>query len=160
MDNFLCEIIQDNKILNISIGGAVDEDAKFPKVEFNNIKQINFNFSKLKLINSCGIREWVIWLRDIPSDITVVYCQCPRILVEQINMIDGLMPKNGFVESFFIPYYCEECDEISDLLCSKGKDYGGVDFEPKEFISCNKCENNAEIDIIESKYLKFLKKFG
>ena len=158
--SFSCDIQEDGDKMSIIIGGAIDEDVKFPQLNTSGFNFINFDFQNLALINSCGIREWVIWLRTIPVEIQVSYFNCPRVLIEQINMIDGLMTQNGNVGSFYLPYYCEECDDLTLLLCEKDKDYSKGGFEPKEYIKCGKCGENAEIDIIESKYLKFINLYG
>ncbi len=160
MSNFKCIVKDEGDSFLISVGGAVDEDAKFPSLALSNIKKIVFDFQELDLINSCGIREWVVWLRSISNQIEVLYKNCPRILIEQINMIEGLMPVNGHIESFYLPYYCEECDQQTNLLCERNKDYSKEGLKTKEFIPCKKCSANSEIDVIESKYLKFIKQYG
>ncbi|HLE09883.1 MAG: hypothetical protein A2504_10805 [Bdellovibrionales bacterium RIFOXYD12_FULL_39_22] len=160
MGAFQCSTKQELETLQITIGGAVDEDVRFPQLTLSAVKKIVFDFKELNLINSCGIREWVVWLRNIPASIEVLYRNCPRILIEQINMIEGLMPANGYIESFYLPYYCEECDKQTMLLCERGKDYTRSGMETKEFVPCSKCQGNSEIDVIESKYLKFIKQYG
>ena len=149
--------------LNVAVAGTVDEDSAnaFPNIgDFAGTGNLKVDVGSLEAINSCGIREWVIWVKSFPGEMNVVYYNCPRIFVEQLNMIEGLIPANGKVESFFVPYYCDDSDHITNKLLVKGQDYNGAEIEIEEFIKCEKSGGEAELDIIESKYLKFLKDFG
>ena len=96
-------------------------------------------------------------MKTIPADSLVYFVKCDRAIIDQANMIEGFFPANSFVKSFFIPYYCENCDEQSNILCERKNE---SDKTPTytQTSACKNCKNEAEIDIIETKYFKFLRK--
>ena len=142
--------------LDLRIFGTLDEDAKLPNANFSSATSINFDFGGLTSINSCGIRDWIKWISYIKPSTRVTYSNCPKIIVDQINMVDGFLPASGKVVSFFVPYFCENCDDVENNLFSTSEvvTAGGVKI-PKS-TKCSKCGGETEIDIIETKYLKFL----
>ena len=157
MGTVRCNIDQNNSFLEFEVDGAVDEDIVLPTISFEGVKKAYFDFEKMTFINSCGIRDWISWFKAVPESVTVIYKNCPVSLIDQVNMVEGLLPENGKVKSFKIPYYCEECDNISTELVNLTDD-SGTNFEAEEYIKCGKCSSKAEIDVIESKYFKFLKR--
>jgi predicted nucleotidyltransferase len=44
---------------NIDLIGNIDEDFKLPKENFNNVTELNVDFSKVKKINSFDLREFI-----------------------------------------------------------------------------------------------------
>ena len=141
----------------LSLTGLVDESAAFPKIEFGEAKIAIIVWSGVTLINSCGIREWVKWLGTFPQGVRIAYAHCPRIIVDQINMVDGFLPKGGTTLSFFVPYYCNDCSAVTNLLFTNGKEFTGSNIAAPETVKCSKCGKVAELDVMESKYFKFLK---
>lgn len=160
MGELKCEAKKNNDKIMIKFSGAIDEDCSLPKVDLKGIKELLFDFSGLTLINSCGIRDWVSWMKTIPATTKTVFTNCPSILVDQVNMINGFIPEGGYVQSFFVPYFCDECDDVVNKLVERGKDYNKEDCKVKDEIKCPKCDATAELDVIKLKYFKFLKTFG
>ena len=150
---------QGDKVM-VKFVGAIDEDCTLPQVDLAGVKELIFDFEGLNLINSCGIRDWVSWMKTIPSGVIAVFTKCPAILVDQINMINGFVPAGGYVQSFFVPYFCDECDDVVNKLFERGKDYNKGECDVAEEISCPKCSSEAELDVIKLKYFKFLNSFG
>jgi hypothetical protein len=140
--------------LNLTISGSIDEDADFAHVDLNEVELMIVNLNGLKGLNSCGIREWIRWTQKFPDTLKVAFLNCPKIAIEQMNMVEGFLPKNGIVKSFYIPYYCEECDSVTNYLQEVKQ---GVEVDAPEEIQCENCKQTAEIDVIEAKYFKFLK---
>lgn len=135
----------------IEFEGIIDEDALFDKIKSLNLKSYVFDFEKVKLINSCGIREWIKYLDELgPS--TVVYRNCPQIIIEQINMVHGFIKKGSRVETFFAPYFCEECDDEKKVLLKDTEIINGV--APEK--NCAKCSSKLEFDAIPKQYFAFL----
>jgi hypothetical protein len=146
--------------LELVLSGAIDEDASLPGVDFAGVGSVVLNFDDVNHINSCGIRDWVVWVRQIPEGSSVEFIKCRSMVVDQINMIEGFIGKGSVVASFYIPYFCEECDEITNKLVSRGAEYNGTDLNIEEELKCEHCGAEAEIDVIEAKYFKFLATFG
>lgn len=143
--------------LLIKFSGGLDEDIVLPTLEFGGVSTIIFNFHKLTSINSCGIRDWIYWINKLPVDLNIVFRECPRILIDQINMMRGFLPESGKIDSFFVPYYCEECDETTDKLYEMDGNNSDAEFEVEEVTTCNKCKAKAQMDVLPLKYFKFLK---
>ena len=142
----------------LGLTGLVDESAAFPKVDFlGDSKVAIIVWSGVNLINSMGIKEWVKWLATFPAGVKIAYAHCPRIIVDQINMVDGFLPKNGTVLSFFVPYYCNDCSAVTNLLFTNGKEFTAGNITAPETVKCTKCGKVSELDIMESKYFKFIK---
>lgn len=151
--NFLVQ--KDNSDTVISIYGNINEDVILPGVDFSGAQTAFFDWGKVEMINSCGVREWVMWLKKVPSNVKVVYRNCPRIIVDQINLVAGFLRPGSEVESFYVPFFCEKCEIQTPMLFTKGKEFIGNKVETPA-VSCQKCKGPTEIDIIESKYFKFL----
>lgn len=140
----------------VKLLGVLDEEVTFAAYSLNGAPNIVFDFSDVKGINSCGIREWIRWIGP-HSKVAMVYKNCPKIIVDQINMVDGFLPSNGFVESFYVPYYSDETDEEKHILFSYGQEFSenGIHYPTQVLDSKN---NPMDIDVIESKYFRFLQK--
>jgi hypothetical protein len=118
--------------------------------------EIYIDFQKVAAINSCGIREWIKWLKKIPADKSVVYINCPKIIVDQANMVAGFIPDNGKIQSFYVPYYSEANDTEKMVLFSEGKEFDGSNLNAPATIT-DDSGDEMEMDVIEAKYFKFLK---
>ena len=153
----IVEVKYKNNVLYVNINEEIGEDLSFPEIKFIEINKIIFDLEKLKLINSCGIREWVIWIKKIPpTGIDIIFQNCPRVFIEQLNLIEGLIPLGGAVESFFVPYYCSDCDNLhSKYYVNKN----GTKLVFPKNIKCSTCGSEMDIDVIEKKYFKFLAKY-
>ncbi len=139
----------------ISVSGHIDEDADFTGTELSGNK-IVFDLEKVEAINSCGIREWIKWIKSSPDSSKVVYKNCPKIIIDQVNMVAGFLPNNGSVDSFYVPYYSEESGDEKMVLFKQGVEYNGSDITPPSDVKDGDGEE-MEMDVIEAKYFKFLK---
>lgn len=157
MGQFQVEKKKDGSQLTIGFKGNVDEDAILNNVTFEGANQIVLDLQGITAINSCGIREWIKWLKAAPASSKIIYKNCPKIIVDQINMVAGFLPANGEVDSFFVPYFNENSGNEKMVLFRKGVEVKEGALVPPEVV---KDENGEamEMDVIESKYFKFLKK--
>lgn len=133
------------------LDGIIDEDSSFDKIKSLGLKKYIFDFEKVKLINSCGIREWIKYLDEL-KNVEIVYRNCPQIIIEQINMVHGFIKKGTVVESFIAPYFCEECDDEKKVLL-KSSEVINFQAPPKK---CMKCSKELEFDAIPKQYFAFI----
>jgi hypothetical protein len=140
----------------LELNGTMDEDLSYSDLFLNNPTELIVNFEKVVSINSCGIREWIRWLMQYPN-IRVTYRLCPKVIVDQINMVDGFLPRMGIVESFFVPYYNDDTGGESQVLFTHGKEFDGNGVRPPSDVR-DAAGNAMEMDVIESKYFRFLSK--
>jgi hypothetical protein len=136
--------------------GPLDEDMSFNKVQLNDAKEIVLNFEHVNGIKSFGIRELIRWLGSYKSA-KIIYSRCPKIVVDQINIVDGFLPRNAFVESFFVPYYSEATGEETQVLFRYGHEFDGANVTPPGDIVDSQ-GNKMEMDAIWDKYFRFLDK--
>lgn len=141
---------------NVELSGVIDEDADFTPYSLEGTPGVTLKLGKVKSINSCGIREWIKWIGTAASA-PVMYVECPKVIVDQINMVQGFLPSHGLVKSFYVPYFSEESSEEKAVLFSVGTEYT-PEGEIKPPVVKDSTGQEMEMDIIEAKYFKFLKK--
>lgn len=142
--------------LHVQISGAIDEEINLSPDLLKGASSLVFDFSEVTSINSCGIREWIRWLSPHGTS-QVVYRKCPKIIVDQINMVDGFLPHSGKVESFYVPYYSDETGEEKQILFTHGKEFDDANINYPANVMDSK-NQPMELDVIESKYFRFLQK--
>lgn len=157
MGNFNFEKRKDGAKLIVTLAGSIDEDAILTSIAFDGSAEIVLDLEKVSAINSCGIREWIKWLKANAAGAKVTYRHCPKIIVDQINMVAGFLPENGNVESFYVPYFNEGSGTEKMILFKSGKEYQGGNVNPPAEVKDDSGEV-MEMDVIEAKYFKFIKK--
>jgi DNA-directed RNA polymerase subunit RPC12/RpoP len=144
-----------NDELNVELIGAIDEDVDFKEIIELAQKTINFDFEKVTMINSCGIREWIKFLSNIPATSSIVYKNCPQIIIEQINMVHGFVGPGAKIQSFYAPYYCDACEKEAKIHLNAEQ----INEKKAPKMNCPHCGNeNIEFDAIEAQYFHFLGK--
>ncbi len=146
------QILQDE--LNVELIGAIDEDADFKELIGLEQKQMSFDFDKVNMINSCGIREWIKFIEKIPEKTHIIYRNCPQIIIEQINMVHGFFRKGASIESFYAPYYCETCGKENKMHLKAEQ----VKNRKAPKLECPKCGDAMDFDAIDAQYFSFLGK--
>lgn len=150
--SFHIEIQKD--AVHADLVGRIDEDANFDKLLEVEMPEYIFNFEKITLINSCGIREWINFLSKLPTDAKIHYENCGQIIIEQMNMVHGFIKEGAIIESFYAPYFCEECDIEKKVLLNSNS----IEGKKAPVVKCDQCQNEMEFDAIEDQYFNFLNK--
>lgn len=154
---------EDGDRLILRFIGEIDETSDFSVVGDIKKKKVIIDLARIVSLNSLGIRNWVFWIRSIPDSIRVEFTNSPRVVVDQLNVLQGFKPMDAVVTSFELPYFCDACGFESALMLHRGKDYseGTADVREqitfKSSIPCTKCGEDMEIDVLEKKYFHFLK---
>src|SRR5262245_9841324 len=107
MGQFKAEKQGSDSDVQIRLQGHIDEDATFNGLEITKAAKVHLDLDGVSAINSCGIREWIKWIRTAPTTSQIVYQNCPKVIVDQINMVAGFLPENAKVASFYVPYYSD-----------------------------------------------------
>ena len=136
----------------LEVNGNIDELFSFQNVNFSGYKELIFDLQHLIAINSIGIRTWIQWNATIPKNIKIIYRNCSRVAVEHMQTFAGFYPSGTFVESAYVPYYCDPCDKATDLLvrATDSNTSGTVDIP--DTIECQYCHNPATIDADKDDY--------
>jgi len=133
------QILKDE--LNVELIGAIDEDSDFKELLGLEQKTVSFDFNQVNMINSCGIREWIKFIEKIPENCSIIYNNCPQIIIE--------------INSFYAPYYCEKCGKEAKVHLKAEQ----VKNRKAPKVDCPHCgEENIEFDAIEGQYFSFLGK--
>jgi hypothetical protein len=147
---------QDGGKCILEVTGNIDEDANFQPTDIGGANEVVLDLDKVTAINSVGIREWIKWVKTMPAGSKLSVRKCPKIIVDQINMVAGFLPPGTTIESFYVPYYADASGEEKMVLFNNGAEFkGGEIFAPAEVKDGS--GEPMEMDVIEAKYFKFLK---
>lgn len=139
----------------VKLGGVIDEDNALTEL----VEQIPhgtavIDLGEIERINSCGVRDWVNWLSKLESNGTrSVLVECSPAIVAQINLVNNFTG-SGVVKSFYVPYFCPECDEEKVLLV-EASDMGPPPHEPPT-CRCDECDLVMDFDDMPDSYFAFL----
>jgi hypothetical protein len=135
--------------------GEIDENADFAELRRRLKGQIVFHLAEVRRINSCGVREWVNFVRDLPGTSDLVFTHCSPAIVTQLNMIYNFRGA-AKVRSFLAPYVCESCTHEEEKLLDVQTHFPGRDFHKVPEFKCEKCGATMEFDDLPERYLSFL----
>jgi anti-anti-sigma regulatory factor len=139
----------------IKLSGVIDEDNELADL----VDKIPpgtavIDLGEIERINSCGVRDWVNWLGKLEANNTkIVLVECSPAIVAQINLVNNFTG-NGVVKSFYVPYFCPECDEEKVLLV-EAADMGPPPHEPPT-CRCDECDLVMDFDDMPDSYFAFL----
>lgn len=154
MGKFDIKIEKASPAWKVTLTGVIDEDADFNPHSLAGAPAIALELQNVKSINSCGIREWIKWM-GTAGPAGVQYFNCPKIIVDQINMVQGFLPTTGKVMSFYVPFYNDDSGEEKSVLFTFGKEFSEKGVQPPEVKDGQ--GQPMEMDVVEAKYFKFLK---
>lgn len=139
----------------VKLGGVIDEDNELSDlVDKIPSGTAVIDLGEIERINSCGVRDWVNWLSRLESNGTrSVLVECSPAIVAQINLVSNFTA-NGVVKSFYVPYFCPECDEEKVLLV-EAQDMGPPPHEPPT-CRCDECDLVMDFDDMPDSYFAFL----
>ena len=143
---------EDKKIVLLS--GMIDEDTTFDEILKLGAPLI-FNFKGITAINSCGVRNWVNFLKSL-GESNAAFEECPPTVVKQMNMIPSFTA-GAKIQSVYAPYVCENCDKETLVLVDTSSFTKG-NATIKETMPCEECkEGDLELDGHPAQYFSFLK---
>lgn len=157
MSQFKVAKTENQGVVSLALEGQIDEDATFEAYNLSSAQEVVLELEKVSAINSCGIREWVKWVKSAKPGTKITMKHCPKVIVDQINMVAGFLPENGLVESFYVPYYAEGSGNEKMVLFRNGQEFTGGNLKPPAGIKDDETGDEMEMDVIEAKYFKFLK---
>lgn len=147
--------VQNNgNVSTVLIQGAIDEDFTTSFLQDVTGESIVFDFQNLTLINSCGIREWIRLIENLNGK-QITYSKCPKILIDQVNMVEGFFPDYCKIDTFYAPYYSEDKDEEVDVLLNVSEVGDDLKAPSRKDESS---QEELEFDDIEAQYFAFIKR--
>ena len=135
--------------------GEIDENTDFTELAGRLQGSVVLHLQQVRRINSCGVREWVNFVRDLPDVTDLTFTHCSPAIVTQLNMIYNFRG-GATLRSFYAPYICENCDKEEERLIDIETAFPkGKPLEPPEF-DCETCSEALEFDDLPDHYLAFL----
>jgi len=123
------------------VEGRMDELFVHDKLPTPNWSDIQVDLSGLQLLNSCGVRELIYWLKKLPLESQVNFYHCPVCFISQASMVHGLVSPKRRISSFLAPYFEPASDRevlklltIEDLKSGRAPDFEneGLSFDGSE----------------------------
>lgn len=154
-DKFKYDVVEQGAVKKVLLKGVVDEDTAFdPLLRMGS--PLVLNFKDVASINSCGIRNWVNFLKELGAT-KIVYEECPPLIVRQLNMVPSFAG-NATVASVYVPYVCDNCEAEKTLLIGSDKFQNRKELKISETIPCESCkEGEMELDGHPQQYFAFIK---
>jgi hypothetical protein len=137
----------------IEIDGYIDENAKFPYIA--TAPKLRISLNGVKGLNSSGTRTWIKWVTESLPNVPISFENCPFIFVKTFGNVVGSIPPGARVDSFFVPFICEDTEEMRNVLYIRDVHFNdtGVISHPK-IVDSKGNEMQADVN---SGYFKFLK---
>ena len=148
-----CEIKLIDK--EIFLSGTIDETFFEITNSIPITGAVNFNLKNLVSINSTGIREWIKLMQKM-KEAKIQLFECPKVFIDQANMVLGFIPSNAKVMSFYVPYFNEKTETEKNVLFVFNEHYSAGQLHPLKKVF-DEAGVEMEIDIVEAKYFKFIK---
>jgi anti-anti-sigma regulatory factor len=139
----------------VKLAGVIDEDNELTSLTDKiPAGTAVIDLGEIERINSCGVRDWVNWLTKLEGQATkAVLVECSPAIVAQINLVNNFTG-SGVVKSFYVPYFCPDCDEEKVLLVD-ASDMGPPPHEPPT-CRCDECDLVMDFDDMADSYFAFL----
>lgn len=137
--------------------GSINEDSEIhlPPLLQTLGKNVIVNFRQVQNVNSCGVRAWITFMRDLEKGRNVIFEECTPEIVSQINMIPNFKGKAD-VQSLYGSYTCPECGNQQNHLFLKGKNLPSSSSESAEEVKCTKCGKRSELDELEEEFFAWV----
>ncbi|HET6612652.1 MAG TPA: hypothetical protein VFG83_11720 [Kofleriaceae bacterium] len=140
---------------SVELSGELDENADFAELRRRLQGAVVFHLAGIGRINSCGVREWVRFVRDLPNVTDLVFTHCSPSIVSHLNMIYNFRGP-ATVRSFFAPYLCDSCGHEEEKLIDVKAQIERGDVLSPPAIACGACGEAMELDDLPERYLSFL----
>lgn len=152
-DDLEWNITRDGDSTLVRLSGAVTERALLPTLasELGTTGKVRFDLGEVVRINSCGVREWIVFIRGLPQTLETRFDNCSAPIVHQLNLIPDFAG-NGPVSSVMVPLVCEPCNVLDSRPL--GVEQGKVPELPVH--PCKKCGTPMELDDFAETYFAFL----
>lgn len=135
----------------LRIEGDLDETTDFGRISHPGGGVLTIDLGGVRRINSCGVREWVNFIRTITAGAPVKLARCSIAIVEQLNMVFNFRG-GATIESFQAPYCCAQCEASSVVLLTPAEAKSAT-APPRR---CDACGGTSTLDDLPQRYLAFL----
>ena len=142
----------------IGYAGPIDAEAEvhltqlLPKLG----NHVVFNFRNTGSVNSCGVRSWINFMRELQkTPRQIVFQECTGDIVMQINMIPSFKGTAN-IQSVYGAYVCDGCGHEDTVLFEAGKTLPASPDVELPARPCPECGAQMELAEMEEEYFAFL----
>ena len=139
----------------VALAGEIDEHADFGPLRAELRGDVELDLGGIRRINSCGVREWVNFVRDVPHASSLTFRACSTAFVTQLNMIFNFRGP-ATIRSFYAPYVCDACGREEEQLIDVPSQAGAAGRPSLPTFACPDCGATMEFDDLPERYLSFL----
>ncbi len=142
-------------VRHVELVGQIDERADLGPIVENVDWSVIFDLAAVSFINSIGVREWLRLLRRLhEKSVLVSLRRCSEAMVHEMNMIVEMVAYVR-VESFFLPYMCDDCGAEASLC---------IEVQPHRQLlhkmqapsqRCPECKGTMNFSDVPGRYLLF-----
>jgi CheY-like chemotaxis protein len=161
-DLALWEVIDKGAVLQVILRGDITEKTDFETLRAQlGTRNLVFDTSGVRYMNSTGIRKWVEFLEALDPDCAYSFVRCSSGFVMQLSIVARAAGR-GRVVSFMAPYRCENCDRESEHLLKASELVGaetGATPAPPGF-DCAVCGEPLALDELPERFFAFLSPAG
>ena len=152
------ERLADGRLL-VQIKGEINENADFSELSGKLRGDVELELEGITRINSCGVREWVNFVRGLEVR-TLWFARCSPTVVVQLNTIYNFRGRARVV-SFLAPYVCEVCHIDEYKLLDVEEHFATSRSHPSvPAFRCPRCGGVMMFDELPERYLSFLSEEG
>jgi hypothetical protein len=147
------EIGERDGLTLVSLRGQVNEDVDLEPLAraLAGRRHVRLELRDIERINSCGVREWVYFMRLLPRACRIDLDECPPAVVSRLNMISNFAG-HAQIASVRAPYICETCGHEQGVLVQVERGRRPC----LERVSCVSCGGEMKFDDVEDSYFAFL----
>ncbi|MEN9835465.1 MAG: hypothetical protein RL011_1658 [Pseudomonadota bacterium] len=113
------------------------------------------NFRKVESVNSCGVRAWINFMREVAKGRNLIFEECTPEIVCQINMIPNFRG-SARVKSVYASYSCAQCDNQTWILFEEGRNLPSSGTDGVSEQKCEKCGMAMEMEELEDEFFAWL----
>lgn len=143
----------------IVLGGAINEDVKslLAANESQMAPNITVDFADVSFINSCGTRDWALFIHRTSHRASFVYENCTEDVIMQINMVPEFAG-NAAIKSVNRTFECESCKTKETLHLVAGTDFEMGKIPHARDVPCRSCGKATEAMEDDEEFFQFLLK--
>lgn len=140
-----------------AFSGPINEDSELILGNFADQlgKNVVLNLKGITSVNSCGVRAWINFIRNIEGTRQLIFAECSPEIVSQINMIPSFKG-SAKIESVFANFRCESCDADRMILYKSGSNMPTSSESITAAEKCSSCGSEMEMDEMPEEFFSFL----
>jgi len=151
-----------NGTLSAKLDGEIIDGCAIPDPDLSGVNQVELDLDGVRYLNSSGARLWLLWSGKLAGGRQKIFLNRVRpVFIRTLASIRDFLPKGAKLNSVYVPYFCESCNNNYDRLMVNGQDFTrSPNRRDLESHPCPKCGQASEIDALVESYANAFEAFG